>query len=146
MFPNREESGQKATLFSFCIKCRKIFPTLLLGNVVENIPTLQVLDLYKSKRFIPFFHCASCSGLEVAPCYLLFHLLSSCCPVPQQFLFQGGALLGIWTEGHSRGGKWRQSGFLIYVLKLTEVLQSPWKRPSPMLLSLSFHHSLSVKS
>lgn len=77
IFPTREGNGQKATLFSFCIKCRKMFPTLLYRNVMGNILTLKVnYTKVKCSTFCSAVLRALARKLH--PCYLLFHLLSSC--------------------------------------------------------------------
>lgn len=130
-FPIGRKMVKKLLYFSFASSAEKYFQ--LCRNVVENIHTLQVLDLYRSERFHPFFYCASCSGLEVAPMIpavslaFLLHSRTSVLLQSSFYFRMNGNLLGIWTGGHRREAKGRQCGFLIYVLKPTEIFQSPWK-------------------
>jgi len=100
VFPSREEIGQKCILFFFCMKCRKIFPTLLLYRNVypsleKNVPTLQVslfrtyTEMKETTLFSTMLVLWSGNCTHAVSRFICFPSSEQrLCPVPKQFIFQ----------------------------------------------------------
>lgn len=116
---------RKLLYFPFASNAEKYFQLFSLAMWWKTFPLCRFWSYTKVKDSSIFSTVLPALAQKLHPCYLLLHLLSCCCPVPQQFLFQGGVLPGVWTEGYKRVGKWRQCGFLILFwnsLKSSKVL------------------------